>query len=66
MSKRCYRGMVMFFGIVMTACGRGAQSSDELLPQARAPVSQSPASQPTRFQWKLYGTPGSDPRRQRA
>jgi phospholipase C len=45
MSKCCYRGMVIFFGIVMSACGRGPQSSNDLLPQARAPVSQSPASQ---------------------
>lgn len=36
MSKCCYRGMVIFFGIVMSACGRGPQSSNDLLPQARA------------------------------
>ena len=45
MSKWCYRALVIFFGIVISACSRGAQSSNGLLPFAHSPVSQSPASQ---------------------
>jgi phospholipase C len=33
----------------MSACGRGAQSSNELLPQAHAPASQSQASQSSKI-----------------
>ncbi|MGB8908628.1 MAG: alkaline phosphatase family protein [Candidatus Cybelea sp.] len=45
MSKWCYRALVIFFGVVISACSRGAQSSNGLLPFAHSPVSQSPASQ---------------------